>query len=272
MEAWYTTALDIEEVLPGAVDSHVHVVRCCGGFGIVFFSYCVPACFRHAHFEYQAHVRLRFKLAAGVSEPWTLDGGIPQEVPCVTFTVALHFIWCMYLEAQDGTVPQQDADHLKCISRDLRVLFLAARFTAGCVSLFGQDPAPSECVLVNTSCVMRRIGGLSSWMLGILVAILIPLFVVGLLRLLQGFGWSLSVVLVSFLPLDFHGRLRAVRSIFIRGALHGIEASLLAKGSCSSCVVLFFFLIGLITDLWPNSFHVRGRDKTLLRSISVRGV
>ena len=25
MEAWYTTALDIEEVLSGAADSHVHL-------------------------------------------------------------------------------------------------------------------------------------------------------------------------------------------------------------------------------------------------------
>ena len=248
MEAWYTTALDIEEVLPGAVDSHVHVVRCCGGFGIVFFSYCVPACFRHAHFEYQAHVRLRFKLAAGVSEPWTLDGGIPQEVPCVTFTVALHFIWCMYLEAQDGTVPQQDADHLKCISRDLRVLFLAARFTAGCVSLFGQDPAPSECVLVNTSCVMRRIGGLSSWMLGILVAILIPLLEVGLLRLLQRSGWPFSGWCW------FH----SFRWIFMGGFGCSSLARCMAlrllfwpRVVCSSCVVLLSVLSGLVADPWP---------------------
>ena len=28
-----------------------------------------------------------------------------------------------------------------------------------------------------------------------------------------------------FLPLDFHGRLRVIRSMFTPGALHGIEAS-----------------------------------------------
>ena len=39
------------------------------------------------------------------------------------------------------------------------------------------------------------------------------------------------LVLLSVLPLDFHGRLRVVRTMFILGALHGIEASLLAISS-----------------------------------------
>ena len=55
-------------------------------------------------------------------------------------------------------------------------------------------------------------------------------------------GWSSTLasrvrlvisllVLVSALPLDFHGRLRVLRSMFIPGALHGIEASFLAGTS-----------------------------------------
>ena len=36
------------------------------------------------------------------------------------------------------------------------------------------------------------------------------------------------LVLIFALPLDFHGRLRVVRSMFIPGALHGIEVSFLA--------------------------------------------
>ena len=36
-------------------------------------------------------------------------------------------------------------------------------------------------------------------------------------------------MLVFALPLDFHGRLRVIRSIFLPGALHGIEASFLAE-------------------------------------------
>ena len=44
----------------------------------VLSSLCLPAWFRNAYFEYHAHVRLRFKPAAGLGEPWTRDGGIPQ--------------------------------------------------------------------------------------------------------------------------------------------------------------------------------------------------
>ena len=87
VEVWYTTALDIEEVLAGVADSHVHL------FGADFiqsfdtvdreildcvFSLGLPAWFRHAYFEYHAHVRLRFKLAAGLGEPWTRMVGFPE--------------------------------------------------------------------------------------------------------------------------------------------------------------------------------------------------
>ena len=39
------------------------------------------------------------------------------------------------------------------------------------------------------------------------------------------------LVLIFALPLDFHGRIRVVRSMFLPAALHGIEASLLASDS-----------------------------------------
>ena len=55
-------------------------------------------------------------------------------------------------------------------------------------------------------------------------------------------GWSSTLVsrvrlviarliLVFALPLDFHGRLRVVRTMFIPGALRGVEASFLADSS-----------------------------------------
>ena len=40
-----------------------------------------------------------------------------------------------------------------------------------------------------------------------------------------------KLVLIFVLPLDFHGRVRVVRSMYLLAALHGIEASLLASGS-----------------------------------------
>ena len=55
-------------------------------------------------------------------------------------------------------------------------------------------------------------------------------------------GWSSTLaarvrsvisrlVLIFVLPLDFHGRVRVVRSMYLPPALHGIEASLLASDS-----------------------------------------
>ena len=77
------------------------------------------AWFRHAYFEYHLHVRLRFKLAAGLGEPWTRDGGIPQGCPLgMMFIVALYLPWCRYLSAQVGVEPQLYADNLKCASKD----------------------------------------------------------------------------------------------------------------------------------------------------------
>ena len=71
----YTSALDIE-VLAGGTDSDVHlsvadviksfdtVDRCV--LDGVLSRLGLPAWFRHAYFQYHAHVRLRFKLASGL--------------------------------------------------------------------------------------------------------------------------------------------------------------------------------------------------------------
>ena len=113
----------------------------------------LPGWFRHAYFEYHAHVRLRFKLASGLGEPWTRDGGIPQGCPLsMMFIVALYLPWCRYLAAQGGRVqPQLYADSLQCVSTDPGLLLNAARFTTGYVRLVGQEPAPCKCVLLSTS-------------------------------------------------------------------------------------------------------------------------
>ena len=102
MEAWFTTAIDIEEVLAGATDSHVHlfVADVIKSFhtvdreilDCVLSSLGLPAWFRHAYFEYHLLVRVRFKLAAGLGEPWIRDGGIPQG--CL---LSMMFIIALYL-------------------------------------------------------------------------------------------------------------------------------------------------------------------------------
>ena len=117
------------EVLTGAADSDVHlfVAVVIKSFDTVdrrildrvLSSLGLPGWFRHAYFEYHAHVRLRFMLASGLGEPWTRDGGIPQGCPLsMMFVVALYLPWCRYLAAQYGVQPQLYADNLKCVSRD----------------------------------------------------------------------------------------------------------------------------------------------------------
>ena len=113
VEAWYTTALDIEEVLSGVVDSDVNlfvadVVKSFdtvdrGVLDLVLSSLGLPGWFRHAYFEFHSHVRLRFELAAGLGQPWTRDGGIPQGCSLsMMFIVALYLPWCSYLGSQVG--------------------------------------------------------------------------------------------------------------------------------------------------------------------------
>ena len=160
--AWYTSALDIEEVISGASVSHLHlfVADVIKSFDTVFrtildrvlSSLGLPGWFRHAYFEYHAHVRMRFKLASGLGAPWTRDGGIPQGCPLsMMFIVAFYLPWCRYLSAQAGVQPQLYSDNLKYLSQDPDSLLAAARITTGYVRLVGQEPAPSKCVLLCTS-------------------------------------------------------------------------------------------------------------------------
>ena len=204
----------------------------------------LPGWFRHAYFEYHAHVRLRFKLASGLGQPWTRDGGIPQGCPLsMMFIVALYLPWCRYLAAQVGVQPQLYADNLKCLSRDPELLLHAARFTTQYVRLVGQEPAPSKCVLLSTSREVRK--GMKSWVLsqeGDQWSVKFDVRDLGGHLDTTFRGWSSTLagrvrlviarlVLIFALPLDFHGRVRIVRSMFIPAALHGIEASLLASES-----------------------------------------
>ena len=248
VEAWYTSALDIEEVLSGASDTHLHlfVADVVKSFDTVdrkildrvLSSLGLPGWVRHAYFEYHAHVRLRFKLASGLGESWTRDGGIPQGCPLsMMFIVALYLPWRRYLDAHGGVQPQLYADNLKCVSRDPGLLLHAARFTTGYVRLVGQEPAPSKCVLMSTSREVRK--GMKDWVLSLDGDKWSVKFDV---RDLGGHldttfrGWSSTLagrvplvisrlVLIFVLPLDFHGRVRVVRSMYLPADLHGIEAS-----------------------------------------------
>ena len=174
VEAWYTSALDIEEVLAGAADSDIHLFVADvikpfdtvdrGILDRVLSSLGLPGWFRHALFEYHARVRLRFTLASGLGDLVLVMGGIPQGCPLsMMFIVALYLPWCRYLAAHEGVQPQLYADNLQCVSRDPVLLLNAALFTTGYVRLVCQEPAPSKCVFLSTSRVVRK--DMKDWVL-----------------------------------------------------------------------------------------------------------
>ena len=120
MEVWYAAALDIES---GASDSDVFlfvadVIKSFDTVGREILDWVLsglglPAWFRNACFEYHAHVWPRFKLASGLGEPWTRDGGISQGCHLsMMLLVALYLPWCKYLAAQEEAEPQLHADNL----------------------------------------------------------------------------------------------------------------------------------------------------------------
>ena len=273
VEAWYTSSLDIEEVLCGATDSHVHlfVADVVKSFDTVdrtildrvLSSLGLPGWFRHAYFEYHARVRMRFKLASDLGAPWTRDGGIPQGCPLsMMFIVALYLPWCRYLSAQVGVQPQLYADNLKCLSRDPDLLLAAARFTTGYVRLVGQEPAPSKCVLLSTSREVRHdmsgwvlsqegISGLFGLMFVIWVGIWTLLLGAGLLLFLPGFV-SLFLVESLFLPsllIFMVGFVWFGRCIFLP-LFMVLKHHFLPRVAYASFVLLFVRWFGLVVSLW----------------------
>ena len=254
VEAWYTSALDIEEIFTGATDSDVHlfVADVVKSFDTVerrildrvLSSLGLPGWFRHAYFEYHAHVRLRFKLASGLGEPWTRDGGIPQGCPLsMMFIVALYLHWCRYLGELPDVFPQLYADNLKCVRNRPEQLLRAAQFTSACVKLVGQEPAPSKCILMSTSAVVRH--EMKEWVIsdqGERWTVKLDVRDLGghLDTTYRAWGRTLIarvlavlriVWLVSALPLDYRGKLRILCTMYIPAALHGVEASHLSQSN-----------------------------------------
>ena len=89
-------------------------------FDCVFSSLGLLAWFKHVYSEYHAKVRVRSKLAAGLGEPWTRDGGIPQECPLsMMFIVAFCLPWSLGLAEMEGVSPELYADNLKCVITQL---------------------------------------------------------------------------------------------------------------------------------------------------------
>ena len=167
VEAWFSTALDIEEVLSGVGGDQLHVMVADGTkpFDTVDRSILdctlgrlgLPDWFRRAYFSYHSQVRLRFKLAAGLAEPWCRDGGVPQGcLLSMVFIVTLYVPWCRHTDVRPDVKPQLYGDNLKGSAERPGALFDAAGFSAKCVGAVGQDVSPGKCVLLSTSKSVRN--------------------------------------------------------------------------------------------------------------------
>ena len=111
------------------------------------------------------------------------------------------------------------------------MLLHAARFTTGYVRLVGQELAPSKCVLLSTSRVVRN--NMKDWVLsqeGDKWSVKFDVRDLGghLDTIFRGWSATLAarvrlvlvrLVLIFTLPWDFHGRVRVVRSMFLPVAL-----------------------------------------------------
>ena len=151
VEAWFSTALDIEEVLSGTGGDQLHVMVAdvIKSFDTVDRSIMdcalgrlgLPDWFRKVYFSYHSQVRLRLSLGCPLS---------------VVFIVALYVPWCRHLEALPAVKPQLYADNLKCSAERPGAFFGSARFTAEYVRAVGQDVSPGKCVLPSTSKSVRN--------------------------------------------------------------------------------------------------------------------
>ena len=104
-------------------------------------------------FSFLSQVRLRFKLAAGLGEPWCIPQGCPLSM---VFIVALYVSWCRHLDSLPDVKPQLYADNLKCSAERPGALFESARFTAQYVRSVSHDVSPGKCVLLSTSKSVRK--------------------------------------------------------------------------------------------------------------------
>ena len=174
-------------------------------------------------------------------EPWTRDGGVPQECPLsMMFTVALYLSWWRFSEEQDGVQRQLYADNLECVSSTPEVLLGAARFTASNVRSVGQEPAPEKCVLTSTSIDIWDLGGhleVTSWGWAATFAARVRL-VISRLRL------------VAALPLDFHGRCRVVRACSLLVLCMELRLLPCLRIVCVSCALLLLLLFGRVGSQW----------------------
>ena len=216
--------------------------------------------FRKVYVSFHSQVRrLRFKLAAGLGEPWCRDGGIHQGCPLsMVFIVALYVPWWRHLDYLLDVKPQLFADNLKCSAERPRALFESARFTAQYVRSVGQDVSPGKCVLLSSSKSVRKAmklwdisGDGGFWKVQLDVRDLDGHFDftfrarAGTLSKRVGEA-TVGVASVGALPLGFQVKLGLVRGKYLPAGRHAPEASSVSSSSISA------FCAAIVRAVWSS--------------------
>ena len=140
VEAWYSTALDIEGSLSGVLDSDVHILSLMLSsplilLTVVFWIISSVGWGCRGGLD-MLILNIMLRLALGLSSLVGLvSAGLEMEVSrrgalfSMIFIVALYLPWCRHLESFRGVKPQQNPDNLKCTSSDDADLLEAARLT-----------------------------------------------------------------------------------------------------------------------------------------------
>ena len=217
----------------------------------------MPGLFRRAYFEYHAHVRLRFKLASGLGAPWTRDGGIPQEVPFE------YDVRCSFISALVPLFVCSGGGSALNVCLGIRTCSWV--LLGSPLDMFGWLVRSLRLVSVSFLVRLGRFGKmLREWVLsldGDKWSVKFDVCDLGGHLDTTCRGWSSTLaarvrlvisrlVLIFALSLDFHGRVRVVKSMYLPAALHGIESSLLASDCLQSFGLLFIRLSGLVANLW----------------------
>ena len=265
VEAWFSTALDIEEVLSGTGGDQLHVMVAdvIKSFDTVDRSILdcalgrlgLPGWFVGLIFLFIVGFVSGLKLATGLGEPWCRDGGIPQGCPLsMVFIVALYVPWCRHLQSLPDVIPQLHADNVKCSAERSGALFGSAQY----VRSVGQDVSPGKCVLLNTSKSVRNAmklwdisGDGGFWNVQLDVSDLgghldfTYRTRAGTLskRVCEA---TVGVVSVGALPLGFQVKLGLVRGKYLPAGLHAAEASYVSSSSVSA------FLAAIVRAVWSS--------------------
>ena len=161
VEAWFSTALDIEEVLSGTGGDQLHVMVAdvIKSFDTVILDCALGRLGLPDWLIFLLIVRFGLGLSLLLVLVNLGVGTVVfhRVVRLVWFSLwPLYVPWCRHLESMPDVKPQLCADNLKCSAERPGALVVSTRFTALYVRSVGQDVSPGKCVLLSFSKSVRK--------------------------------------------------------------------------------------------------------------------